>query len=88
MRIIFGTSSVSHAAADIAFSMKEIEMNISMTLEKTPRQNRVREALGRIYDQQPPEIKEYLKRYQEDQQAVCLLRWLTLIARWGDSKRH
>jgi len=37
-----------------------------MTLEKTSRQNRVREALGRLYDQQPPYFREYLRRFQED----------------------
>ena len=37
-----------------------------MNSEKTPRQNRVREALGRIYDQQPPLFREYLQRYKED----------------------
>lgn len=37
-----------------------------MTSDKTTRQNRVREALGRIYDQQPPYFREYLRRFQED----------------------
>lgn len=37
-----------------------------MTFDKTSRQNRVREALGRIYDQQPPYFREYLRRFQED----------------------
>jgi tetratricopeptide (TPR) repeat protein len=37
-----------------------------MTLEKTPRQNRVRQALGRIYDHHPPYFREYLRRYQQD----------------------
>ncbi len=41
-----------------------------MTLEKSPeksaRQNRVRDALGRIYDNFPPYFREYLRRYQED----------------------
>ena len=37
-----------------------------MTFDKTARQNRVREALGRLYDQQPPYFREYLKRFQED----------------------
>jgi len=31
-----------------------------------PSQNRVREALGRIYEQQPPLFREYLRRYRED----------------------
>lgn len=35
-------------------------------MENTTRQNRVREALGRIYDQQPAHFREYLRRYQED----------------------
>lgn len=30
------------------------------------RQNRLKEALGRIYDQQPAYFREYLRRYQED----------------------
>lgn len=37
-----------------------------MTADKTTRQNRVREALGRLYDQQPPYFREYLRRFQED----------------------
>jgi tetratricopeptide (TPR) repeat protein len=38
-----------------------------MSLEKnTPRQNRVREALERIYDQHPPHFAEYLRRFRED----------------------
>ncbi len=37
-----------------------------MSTDKTTRQNRVREALGRIYDQQPPYFREYLRRFQED----------------------
>ncbi len=40
-----------------------------MESEKTPRQNRpnrVREALGRIYEHHPPYFREYLRRYQED----------------------
>jgi len=35
-------------------------------LDKTPRQNRVREALGRIYDHHPPYFREYLRRFRED----------------------
>jgi tetratricopeptide (TPR) repeat protein len=38
----------------------------TMDSEKTSRQNRVREALGRIYDQHPPYFREYLRRYKED----------------------
>src|SRR5580698_2425157 len=34
--------------------------------EKTTRQNRVREALGRIYDNYPPYFREYLRRFRED----------------------
>jgi len=37
-----------------------------MTPDKTTRQNRVREALGKIYDQHPPYFREYLRRFQED----------------------
>lgn len=37
-----------------------------MISNKTPRQNRVREALGRIYDQHPPHFREYLERFKED----------------------
>ena len=37
-----------------------------MAPEKSTRQNRVREALGRIYDQHPPYFKEYLQRFQDD----------------------
>lgn len=37
-----------------------------MPEDRTTRQNRVREALGRIYEQQPPYFREYLRRYQED----------------------
>lgn len=33
---------------------------------KPPRQNRIREALDRIYDQHPPQVREYVRRYQED----------------------
>ncbi len=35
-------------------------------MDKPTRQNRVREALGRIYDQQPPYFREYLRRFQQD----------------------
>jgi tetratricopeptide (TPR) repeat protein len=37
-----------------------------MSLEKTTRQGRVKEALGRIYDQHPKHFREYLRRYQQD----------------------
>jgi tetratricopeptide (TPR) repeat protein len=38
-----------------------------MSLEKnTPRQNRLREALEKIYDQTPPQFAEYLRRFRED----------------------
>lgn len=37
-----------------------------MALNKTPRQNKIREALGRIYDQHPPHFREYLERFKED----------------------
>lgn len=37
-----------------------------MSLDKSGRQNRVREALGRIYDQHPPYFREYLRRFKED----------------------
>jgi len=37
-----------------------------MTEDKTSRQNRVRQALGRIYDQEPPHFREYLRRFRED----------------------
>lgn len=37
-----------------------------MSTDKSTRQNRVREALGRIYDQQPPYFREYLRRFRED----------------------
>lgn len=38
-----------------------------MSLEKnTPRQNRLREALEKIYDQHPPHFAEYLRRFRED----------------------
>lgn len=35
-------------------------------LEEPLRHNRIREALDRIYDQHPPQVREYLRRYQED----------------------
>ncbi len=35
-------------------------------MEKTPRPNRIREALGQLHDQQPPYFREYLRRFQED----------------------
>lgn len=35
-------------------------------MEKTPRPNRIREALGQLQDQQPPYFREYLRRFQED----------------------
>jgi tetratricopeptide (TPR) repeat protein len=37
-----------------------------MSQEIQPRQNRIREVLDRIYDQHPPQVKEYLRRYRED----------------------
>lgn len=37
-----------------------------MTSNKTPRQNRIREALGKIYEQHPPHFREYLERFKED----------------------
>jgi tetratricopeptide (TPR) repeat protein len=37
-----------------------------MTGEKTEKQNRVREALGRLYEEYPPYFREYLRRYEED----------------------
>ncbi|MBI1859542.1 MAG: tetratricopeptide repeat protein [Deltaproteobacteria bacterium] len=37
-----------------------------MSLDKSTRHNRIREALDRIYDQHPPQVREYLRRYQED----------------------
>lgn len=37
-----------------------------MSLNKTPRQNRIREALGKIYEQHPPHFREYLERFKED----------------------
>lgn len=37
-----------------------------MALDKTSRQNRVREALGKLYDEQPPYFREYLRRFRED----------------------
>jgi len=41
-------------------------MNQEKTPDKTTRQNRVRDALGKIYDQHPPYFREYLRRFQED----------------------
>jgi tetratricopeptide (TPR) repeat protein len=35
-------------------------------MEKTPRPNRIREALGQLHEQQPPYFREYLRRFQED----------------------
>lgn len=35
-------------------------------VEKLTRQNRVRDALGKIYDQYPPYFREYLRRFKED----------------------
>ena len=35
-------------------------------MEKTPRQNRVKDTLGKIYDHHPPYFREYLRRYEED----------------------
>lgn len=37
-----------------------------MTPDKPVAQNRIREALARIYDGQPPYFREYLRRYKED----------------------
>lgn len=37
-----------------------------MTSDKTPRQNRIREVLGRLYDQHPPHFREYVRRFEED----------------------
>lgn len=37
-----------------------------MTPDKSVGQNRIREALARIYDGQPPYFREYLRRYKED----------------------
>jgi tetratricopeptide (TPR) repeat protein len=37
-----------------------------MTKDNQSRQNRVREALGKIYDQHPPHFQEYLQRFKED----------------------
>lgn len=37
-----------------------------MDKEKTTRHNRVREALGKLYDQEPPYFREYLRRFKED----------------------
>ncbi|MBI4403565.1 MAG: tetratricopeptide repeat protein [Deltaproteobacteria bacterium] len=37
-----------------------------MPLDKTPRYHRVREALGRIYDQQPQHLTELLRKYESD----------------------
>lgn len=37
-----------------------------MSIDKPTRHNRIREALDRIYDQHPPQVREYLRRYQED----------------------
>ncbi len=37
-----------------------------MTGEKPEKQNRVREALGRLYEEYPPYFREYLRRYEED----------------------
>lgn len=35
-------------------------------MDRTDRQNRVREALGRLYEQQPPYFREYVRRFRED----------------------
>lgn len=35
-------------------------------MEKSPRQNRIREALDKLYGNEPPHFKEYLRRFQED----------------------
>jgi tetratricopeptide (TPR) repeat protein len=35
-------------------------------VEKVTRQNRVKEALGKIYDNYPPYFREYLRRFKED----------------------
>lgn len=37
-----------------------------MSSNKTVRQNRLREALGRIYNQTPSQFQDYLRRYKED----------------------
>jgi ABC-type multidrug transport system fused ATPase/permease subunit len=37
-----------------------------MNGNRTTNQNRVREALGKIYDQEPPYFREYLRRFKED----------------------
>lgn len=37
-----------------------------MASNTPPRQNRLREALERLYDQYPPYFQEYLRRYKED----------------------
>lgn len=37
-----------------------------MASQEEPRHNRIREALSRIYSDQPPQFREYLRRYKED----------------------
>ena len=37
-----------------------------MVQDTTTRQNRIREALGRIYENEPPYFREYLRRFKED----------------------
>jgi tetratricopeptide (TPR) repeat protein len=37
-----------------------------MTLDKTQKNSRVKEALGRIYDNHPTHFREYLRRYEQD----------------------
>jgi tetratricopeptide (TPR) repeat protein len=39
---------------------------IKNIMDKTPRPNRIREALGQLHEQQPPYFREYLRRFQED----------------------
>src|SRR5580704_11425858 len=48
----------------LIYSPEPIETNPIM--EKTPRPNRIREALGQLHEQQPPYFREYLRRFQED----------------------
>lgn len=37
-----------------------------MREKQTPSTNRIRETLGRLYENQPPHFREYMRRYQQD----------------------
>lgn len=41
-------------------------INTTMNSEKISRPNRVKETLGKIYEEYPPYFREYLRRYNED----------------------